>query len=90
MIEKMAEAYWNAFRDGFITVGGNAKDYPKWAGSSDPIKNETLRCLRHAVEVLKPVWGKPFEEIFPEKPQRRRTKPTVTEVAFAMKNRRAK
>ena len=50
-VEKLAQGYWDAFREGFMRVGG--KDYPKWRGSRDPIKDETLRCMRHAAESLR-------------------------------------
>lgn len=52
MIERMAEAYWNAFRDGYIAVGGRPESYPTWQQSRDPQKDETIRCLRHAVELI--------------------------------------
>lgn len=52
MIERLGESYWNAFRAGYIAVGGNPAAYPTWQQSTDPVKNETLRCLRHAVEEL--------------------------------------
>ncbi len=52
-LERIAEAYWNAFRDGFVRVGGDPREYPLWSQSNDPVKTETLRCLRHAVETLK-------------------------------------
>lgn len=50
MIERMAEAYWNAFRDGYIAVGGRPETYPTWQQSRDPQKDETIRCLRHAMQ----------------------------------------
>ncbi len=52
IIERMSEKYWNAFRDGYIAVGGNPESYPTWQQSTDPVKNETMRCLRHAVEAV--------------------------------------
>ncbi len=52
-LERLAEAYWNAFRDGYARAGGDIREYPEWAVSHDPIKSETMRCLRHAVETLK-------------------------------------
>lgn len=51
LTEKMAEAYWNAYRDGYYAAGGKL-DYPLWAGSNDPVRNETYRCMRFAAEVL--------------------------------------
>jgi len=84
-LEKVSEAYWNAFRDGFGQIGGPVWDYPKWSGSRDPIKNETMRCMRHAVEALREVWGKPFDEVFPDSPVKRSLKATKTDRAFARK-----
>lgn len=51
-LEKFAQSYWDAFRIGFLKVGGSA-DYPKWTESNDPVKEETMRCMRHAMETLK-------------------------------------
>lgn len=51
-LEKFAAAYWDAFRNGFLKVGGDAS-YPMWKESNDPVKEETMRCLRHAMETLK-------------------------------------
>lgn len=91
MIERMAEAYWNAFRDGYIAVGGRPESYPTWQQSRDPQKDETIRCLRHAVECMKlfPVdlkaerfWEELFEEMFPEAPTLRTLKQTPTDQAF--------
>ncbi len=51
-IEAMARAYWNAYRDGFLAVGGTA-DYPTWdTFAEERSKAETRRCMRHAVEAL--------------------------------------
>lgn len=63
--EKMAAAYWNAYREGYYAVGGKL-DYPYWTSSRDPVRNETYRCMRWAAEALRDVWGKPFEEVFPD------------------------
>lgn len=82
-IERMAAAYWNAFREGYIAVGGNPASYPTWEQSRDPVKNETLRCMRHAVEEIinsAPLVFDPYgdevvahalREMFPEPPQPR-------------------
>lgn len=51
LTEKMAEAYWNAYRDGYYAAGGKL-DYPLWVGSNDPVRNETYRCMRFAAEVI--------------------------------------
>ena len=85
MLEQLAEAYWNAFRDGFMRVGGT-KDYPKWGQSDDPVKAETLRCLRHAVECLRPEIGdEAFDKLFPEPLQKRSGKMTLTDAVLAGK-----
>lgn len=51
-IEKFCAAYWNEFRNGFLKVGGDPS-YPLWKESNDPVKEETMRCMRHALETLK-------------------------------------
>lgn len=71
MIERMAEAYWNAFRDGFGDIGVDPKEYPEWRVSNDPVKIETVRCLRHAVQLLKNEGFDRFDELFPEPPLKR-------------------
>jgi len=81
MIERMAEAYWNAFRDGYIAVGGRPETYPTWQQSRDPQKDETIRCLRHAVEEFAHDWDR-FSEFFPDAPQPRKLRPTPTDQAF--------
>lgn len=87
--EKAAEAYWNAFRDGFARVGGDPKQYPTWKGGKDPntraVQSETLRCMRHAVEALRPFWGKDFDEIFQDKPVKRSAARTVQDDLMAEK-----
>lgn len=51
-IEQMCRNYWNAYRDGFLSVGGSA-EYPTWDEFSEAkAKDETRRCMRHAVEAL--------------------------------------
>lgn len=88
MIERMAEAYWNAFRDGYIAVGGRPETYPTWQQSRDPQKDETIRCLRHAVELCREEWDRDkigyglFDEVFPDAPQPRKLRPTPTDQAF--------
>ena len=72
IIEAMAERYWNAYQAGITAAG--LRGYPKWHESTDPVKEETRRCMRHAVEAIKKQFAE-FEELFPDKPQRRRLKP---------------
>ena len=82
-LERVCEAYWEAFRDGFLRVGG--KDYPHWSQGHAEVKAETMRCMRHAMEVIRgdyedygrgdgPAWGK----IFPE-PLAKRGQPLTTQ-----------
>ena len=53
ILEQVTRAYWNAYRDGFLSVGGD-KSYPTWDEFSEiKAKDETRRCMRHALEVLK-------------------------------------
>jgi hypothetical protein len=87
MIERMAEAYWNAFREGYIAVGGRPESYPTWQQSRDPQKDETIRCLRHAVELLREDFDMNaeydrFDLVFPDAPQPRKLRPTPTDQAF--------
>lgn len=84
LLNAMAEAYWNAFRDGYFRVGGRPEDYPTWAQSTDPVKAETLRCLRHAVEQVKPHFTDGlFDDLFPEPlAKRSRAKPTPNDADF--------
>ncbi len=51
LTDKMAEAYWNAYREGYYASGGKL-DYPLWTASTDPVRNETYRCMRYAADVL--------------------------------------
>lgn len=71
LIEQMCRAYWNSFRDGFVSIGGDPS-YPMWDEFAEPkAKDETRRCMRHAVEELN---GKidNFADLFPHKPMRRK------------------
>ena len=71
-IERMCREYWNAYRAGFLSVGGD-KSYPKWDEFTEQrAKDETRRCMRHAVETLRETWGDDFDTLFPDKPMRRK------------------
>lgn len=85
MLEALCEGYWNAFRDGYIAVGGDPASYPVWKNSRDPVKQETRRCMRHAVEQLKELMFDPTEikALFPAVPQKRKLKQTPNDEAFA-------
>lgn len=82
MSERMAKAYWNAFRDGLLKVAGmRPQDYPTWDQSTDPVKQETVRCMRHAAEELRVAMiaehdcaEEMFGHHFPTPPQPRKLK----------------
>lgn len=65
-IEQMCRAYWNAFRDGHLAVGGDPL-YPTWDEFSEPAaKDETRRCMRHAVEALRALPAASFTDKNPK------------------------
>lgn len=69
--ERMARAWWNAYRDGFLAVGGD-RSYPTWDEFSEArAKAETVRCMRHAAEVLRE-FIPDFDTLFDGKPMRRK------------------
>ncbi len=89
-LESMAQAYWNAFRDGFVRVGGDPREYPLWTQSNDEVKTETLRCLRHAVETLKLEWDtgpRSFDHMFPEPLAKRSIKRSANDDEMAERAR---
>lgn len=52
VLEEMCKRYWDAYRDGHIAVGGDPS-YPTWDQFAEAkAKDETRRCMRHAVEAL--------------------------------------
>lgn len=62
IIEQACRAYWNAYRDGFLSVGGD-KSYPTWDEFTEAkSKDETRRCMRHAFEVLKSLPDSAFSD----------------------------
>ncbi len=88
-LERLAETYWNAFRDGYARVGGDPREYPTWAMSNDPVKQETLRCLRHAVETLRPTLGdSQMQVLFPQPLTKRSIRKSANDDAMARKARR--
>lgn len=89
-INAMTERYWSAFRAGYIAVGGKAEDYPEFAAAHDPIIAETKRCLRHAAEELRDVWGKPFDEVFPDSIEDRTLPKQETDDRFVFTQKLAK
>jgi hypothetical protein len=53
ILEQCCRAYWNEYRNGFLSIGGD-KSYPTWDEFTEQrAKDETRRCMRHALEVLK-------------------------------------
>jgi len=78
LVEMMCERYWDAFRAGYCEVGGRPEDYPTWKQATDPVKAETRRCMRHAVEALREhmVTEGAFEDWFPSA-LRRRSQPAM-------------
>lgn len=94
-LEAMCARYWNSFRDGFIAVGGDPKAYPDWKNSRDPVKRETMRCMRHAVEALRSISGDgwpldDFARVFPDEPERRKLKRGSNDDDFARQYRMGK
>lgn len=73
VIELMCERYWDAFRAGYCAVGGRPEEYPTWKKSTDPVKEETRRCMRHAVEALEGlvIETGAMPSFFPERPKNR-------------------
>lgn len=73
LVELMCERYWNAFRQGYCQSGGKPADYPTWKEATDPVKEETRRCMRHAVEVFRGtlVTDGAMDDWFPDRPARR-------------------
>lgn len=84
LVELMCERYWDAFRTGYCAVGGKPEDYPTWKQATDPVKVETRRCMRHAVEPLRDrlVTDGAFDDWFPDKPQRRAIPRIANDGAF--------
>src|SRR5689334_7819098 len=73
VVELMCERYWDAFRAGYCAVGGRPEDYPTWKKATDPVKEETRRCMRHAVEALSGTVVQPdaLASFFPAGPKAR-------------------
>lgn len=92
LVELMCERYWDAFRQGYCQSGGKPADYPTWKQSTDPVKEETRRCMRHAVEALRGllVTDGSFGEWFPGKPQRRKLPRIANDEAFAISQKIAR
>lgn len=89
-LDELTKRYWNTFRQGYIAVGGKPDDYPEFDAAHDPIIAETKRSLRHAAEELRDVWGKPFDEVFPEALADRALPMQVTDERFSFTQKLAK
>lgn len=71
-LEQVCEKYANAFKQGFDRVVGRADAvYPSWGQYSDAIKEETMRCMRHALEEIRDLIPD-FDKHFPEKLEHRK------------------
>ncbi len=80
-LERICQAYCDAFREGFLRVGGG-KDYPLWSQYHPDTKAETMRCMRHAMEMLHE-HGVDVDKLFPEPLTKRSTKPTKADAEMA-------
>lgn len=83
-LHKVTKAYWDAFYTGMMAVGLDPKERPAFRAKGDT-ESETMRCMRQAMEALRPYWGQPFDEVFPE-PAKPRRKP-LTGNDMAVKSR---
>lgn len=85
VVELMCERYWDAHRAGYCSVGGRPEDYPTWKKSTDPVKEETRRCMRHAVEALDGlvIESGAMASFFPNKPQARSLRQIRNDADFA-------
>jgi hypothetical protein len=89
LVEEMCERYWDAFRQGYCEVGGRPEDYPTWKKSTDPVKEETRRCMRFAVEAFRGtvIEAGAFEDWFPTM-TRRRSQPVIQNDADFVKSQK--
>lgn len=92
VVELMCERYWDAFRTGYCAVGGRPEDYPTWKQSTDPVKEETRRCMRHAVEALIGTVIEPgaMDEFFPNPPKARSLRAIRNDAEFAVSQKIAR
>lgn len=87
-LERVCAAYADAFRDGFMRVGGG-KDYPLWSQYHPDTRAETMRCMRHAMEMLRArpetdgIDDVQFGFLFPEPLTKRATKATPADAEMA-------
>jgi hypothetical protein len=92
VVELMCERYWNAFRTGYCAVGGRPEDYPTWKKATDPVKEETRRCMRHAVEALEGVVieSGAMSAFFPNGPKARSLRQIQNDAQFVVSQRLAR
>jgi len=91
VVELMCERYWDAFRTGYCAVGGRPEDYPTWKQSTDPVKEETRRCMRHAVEALDGlvIETGAMKAFFPSKPTSRSLRQIRNDAQIAVSHKLA-
>lgn len=51
-LHRLSKAYWDEFYTGMTRVGLHPKEKPPFRAGND-VENETMRCMRWAVEALK-------------------------------------
>lgn len=91
LLDRMGAAYWEAFRQGYFQVGGRPEDYPRWEDAPKAVKDETLRCLRHAGETLRDVLdADTFNAVFPEPLTKRGEPMTINDQAFVQQTKLAR
>lgn len=92
VVELMCERYWDAFRAGYCAVGGRPEDYPTWKKSTDPVKEETRRCMRHAVEALDGlvIESGAMPSFFPDRPKNRTLRQIRNDAEFVVSQRIAR
>lgn len=92
VIELMCERYWDAFRAGYCAVGGRPEDYPTWKKATDPVKEETRRCMRHAAEALDGlvIETGAMKSFFPNSPKARSLRAIRNDAEFAMSQKIAR
>lgn len=92
VVELMCERYWDAFRAGYCAVGGRPEDYPTWKQATDPVKEETRRCMRHAAEALAGTVVQPdaLASFFPERPKARSLRQIRNDAEFVVSQRIAR
>lgn len=89
-LDAVCAAYWEAFRQGYFRVGGRPEDYPAWDKAPKAIREETMRCMRHAVEPLKEHFTPGlWDEVFPERLAKRGEPLTSADLAFTQQTKLA-